>query len=132
MASEPGEAQTLDAFVASRPRRERLIGALTTKKRWTELDEALSHEDLWDDRYVVALSHDEQNAESVAVILRERGAPATCRILGGSRDGDELELREALNAVVGMLDACLVICVPGRLAYHESEDPGRRVVLARR
>jgi hypothetical protein len=42
-----------------------------------------------------------------------------------------MQLADALDAIVGALDSCVVISVPGRLAHHESEDPGRRVVLAR-
>jgi hypothetical protein len=131
MTGHAAEVETLRAFIASPRRRERLISVLTTKKRWTELDRALSHEDLWDSRYVVSLSADNQNARAVEALLRERGAPPSCRLLGGSRDGEELDLDEALTALVGTLDACLLICLPGRLAYHESEEPGHRVVLAR-
>jgi hypothetical protein len=36
-----------------------------------------------------------------------------------------------VGEIVGTLDACLVICTPGRLAYHESEDLRRRVILIR-
>jgi hypothetical protein len=50
MTAEPGEAETLNACVASRRRRERLTGVLQTKKRHSELDRALSHQDLWDCR----------------------------------------------------------------------------------
>lgn len=129
--SESIEAQTIRAFVASSRRRERLVGVLTTKKRSTELNRALSHEDLWDSRHVLTLHPEQQDAQSVAALLRDRGAPSTCCILGGSRDGEVMDLGDALNAIVGTLDACLIICVPGRLAYHESEEPGRRVVLSR-
>ena len=131
MTGDAAEADTLRAFIASPRRRDRLVGVLTTKKRRTELDRALSHEDLWDRRCVVGLAADEQDAASVASRLREHGAPSRCRVLGGSRDGDELDLDDALSAVVGTLDACLVICLPGHLAYHESEEPTRRVLLVR-
>jgi hypothetical protein len=132
MTAHAAEVETLRAFIASPGRRDRLVGVLSTKKRRTELDRALSHEDdLWDSRYVVRLSADNQNARAVEALLRERGAPSTCRVLGGSRDGEELDLDAALTALVGTLDGCLLICRPGHLAYHESEDPGRRVVLAR-
>ena len=131
MTGHAAEVETLRVFIASARRRERLIGVLTTKSRRTELDRALSHEDLWDSRYVVSLSADNQNARAVEALLRKRGAPSRRRLLGGSRDGEELDLDEALAALVGTLDACLLICLPGRLAYHESEEPGHRVVLAR-
>ena len=131
MTGDSPEADTLKAFVASARRRDRLVGVLTTKKRSTELDAALSHEDLWDRRWLNLLAPGNQTAAAVEAILRDRGAPATCQILGGSLDGETLDLRQALDSIVGTLDACLVICIPGKLAYHESEDPGRRVVLAR-
>jgi hypothetical protein len=125
------EAETLRAFVASAGRRDRLIRVPATRNRVTELARALAHEDLWDDRWVLDLPAHHQNAASIGTILRERGAPPACGVLGGTQDGQEIELAAALDAIVGVLDACLVICVPGRLAYHESEEPGRRVVLAR-
>ena len=132
MSDDPAEAKTLRAFVASPRRRDRLIGVLTTKKRYSELDRAFSHEDLWDSRYVLGLAAREQNAGSVAGRLREHGAPARCHLLGGSHDGEDMNLDDALGAVVGTLDACLVICVAGHLAYHESEDPTRRILLVRK
>ena len=129
--AHPAEAETLRAFIASSCRQERLVSMLTTKKRQAELDRALSHEDLWDERYVRNLAADEQNATVIATLLRERGASETCRVLGGTRDGEELALDVALNEIVGTLDACLVICTAGRPAYHESEDLRRRAILVR-
>lgn len=131
MSGETAEAKTLQAFIASPRRRDRLIGVLTTKKRYTELDRGLSHEDLWDSRYVKRLAAAEQNSRSVASRLREYRAPARCHVLGGIRDGEDMDLDDALRAIVGTLDACLVICIPGHLAYHESEEPTRRVLLVR-
>ena len=126
------EVSTLAAFVGSARKRHRLVGVLSTKKRRTELDEALSHDtDLWDARWTIGLDPQEQTADAIEAALQRRGAPSTCHVLGGIHDGEVLELHDALHEIVGTLDACLVICAPGKLAYHESEDPGRRVILAR-
>lgn len=42
-----------------------------------------------------------------------------------------MPLDEALRAVVGRGMGAFVSCVPGRLAYFESEEPGSRYLLHR-
>jgi len=44
-------------------------------------------------------------------------------------DGRELDLREALEHVSGRQIGTILSCVPGKLAYFESED--ERLLLAR-
>jgi hypothetical protein len=125
------EAATIAAFVASRGRRDRLLKVLDTKKRRSEFDRALSHEDLWDVTAVRTLRHEQQTADGVHAALRGLGAPDRCRVLGGPLDAEELSLEVALRDVVGSLCGCLVICVAGRLAYHEGEEQSERSILVR-
>ncbi len=126
------DAATISAFVAPRGRRERLLKVLGSKKRRRELDRALSHEDLWEVSTVRALAREQQTPEGVLAALAELGAPDHCRVLGGPLDRQELPLAAALRDVVGSLCGCVVICVPGRLAYHEGEDRNARTILVRR
>jgi len=126
------EAATIAAFVASPRRRDRLLKVLDTKKRRSEFDRALSHEDLWDVTAVRALGYEQQTADGVHSALRKLGAPDQCRVLGGPLDGEELSLKVALRDVVGSLCGCVVICVAGRLAYHEGEEPSDRSILVRK
>jgi len=126
------EEQTLRAFV-DRARRDRLASVVRTKKRYRELEGVLSHGHPWDERYVTALAADEQNPRAVEARLRALGAPESCHVLGGADgiDGADLPLREALEKIVGSSMGALVICIPGRLAYHEGEERHDRNLLSR-
>jgi hypothetical protein len=46
-------------------------------------------------------------------------------------DGQEVDLRAALEDVVGYNDGTFISCIPGRLAYFEGEGPNERYVLER-
>jgi len=46
-------------------------------------------------------------------------------------DGKQLLLQAALEAIVGMNNGVVLICIPGALAYYESEDMNGRFVLSR-
>jgi hypothetical protein len=124
------EEQTLRAFVVGE-RRQRLISVLRTKKRASEVGYALSHRPMWDPRFVIPIAPGEQHAEAIEQLLRASGAPLACRVLGGRLDGEEFELDAALRDIVGFSAGCLVICIPGRLAYHEGEERNDRVILRR-
>jgi hypothetical protein len=47
-------------------------------------------------------------------------------------DKRQMDLREALNEVVGRRQGTFISCVPGELAYFEGEEPKERYVCHRR
>jgi len=56
-------------------------------------------------------------------ILKRLGAPDNCWVISeGDLDGQEVNLLAALKEVVGYGMGTLISCIPGRLAYFESED----------
>lgn len=65
--------------------------------------------------------------------LTRLGAPADCRVY--SRDPDmcglELPLTKAVKITFGGCQNSMVSCVPGTLAYFESEEKGRRYIMQR-
>lgn len=66
-------------------------------------------------------------------LLRNAGASDRCYVISASSelDGQEANLREALDAVVGWYDGTFISCVPGKLAYFEGEELNERYILQR-
>ena len=120
------------AFVAPE-RQERLLGLLRSARGRDKLRAGLAHFAALDARYAVRIPAGEQSADSIARLLRQRGAPATCVLLAedGALDGQELQLEEALRQIVGRGMGTFVSCVPGQLAYFEGEEPRERWLLSR-
>ncbi len=131
MTGRSEERLTLARLVEPR-QRARLLHALESKHRLSRIDRIFSHGAPWDDRWIVRLSADQQQAGPLHAELRSRGAPTQCWIVGGQLDGEALTLSDALHRIVGGLSSSLVICIPGDLAYFEGEELGDRFVLDRR
>src|SRR5690242_4430137 len=93
----------------------------------------LAHLPDLDLRLAVAVPVSEARPDTIQRLLMAKGAPGTCYCLSESAelDGRELPLRQALEQVVGRGIGTLLSCVPGKLAYFEGEDPGRRFILSR-
>ena len=49
------------------------------------------------------------------------GAPETYHVVGGERDGEDMDLLTALEQVVGYGAGTVLWCIPGKLAYFEGE-----------
>jgi hypothetical protein len=119
----------IKAFVAPE-RRERYLFLARTPKRRTELTNRLAHWRDFDSRRAVTVPADAQaSAAAVAQFLQVRGAPGACYVLSESReiDGRVMPLADALAAVVGRGVGTVLSCLPGRLAYYESEEADRYV-----
>jgi hypothetical protein len=69
----------------------------------------------------------------VEALRRAKGAGRLCHFIGpdDDLDGRDMDLREALEHVVGVTGGALLSCIPGCLAYYESEQPGERIILFR-
>jgi hypothetical protein len=55
------------------------------------------------------------------------GAPDDCWVFGNHIDGRQMKLEEALDEVIGLGTGTIVSCLPGKLAFFESED-GRMIL----
>lgn len=81
--------------------------------------------DLWDldERFATEIKLPEgPGAPQVYDLLKSKGAPAECYILRGYHlDGNVMNLREALEEIVGSDYGTMVSCIHGRLGYLESE-----------
>ena len=74
-----------------------------------------------------------QRADSIHDELRRRGAPERCYVMSASSDfdGQDAELRQALEEIVGYCAGTFLSCLPGRLGYFEGEEPNERYILER-
>jgi hypothetical protein len=119
------------AFLAE-PSRGRL-GTLLERgdKRRRDLRSMLHHNVRIDPRFGQRLTGSDAFAGTVEVLLNKRGAPPTCYILGGSADGREMPLREALEDIIGMGDGVFVSCIPGQLGFYEYAEMKASYLLSR-
>jgi hypothetical protein len=60
-------------------------------------------------------------------MLKSMGAPDECWVFGNRFDGQQMKLDQALQEVIGTRSGTIVSCLPGRLAFFESEED--RVIL---
>jgi hypothetical protein len=77
---------------------------------------------------------EKQSSRQIFALLRGLGAPDTCHVIAANSelDGKELPLDEALNAVVGDGNGVVLSCIPGQLAYYESEEQNGRFILEKK
>lgn len=121
----PEEEATVRAFIVGE-RRERFLALLPNPKRRRTLTESLAHPNMgwFDARYVKQIPPAQSNKESIAKILHAKGAGQKCWAISEDRhlDAKEIELESALAEIVGFGMGTILSCVPGKLAFVESED----------
>lgn len=129
------EEALIRAFIVPERREQyvRRLG-LGEKRRINFIGKRFGHMRDLDPRFARRLEPQEQrDARQIYDLLIKKGAPSTCYVLGESEyDGQDVQLAEALADVFGHGVGVFLSCIPGRLAYFESEDPGYRYVLERR
>lgn len=141
MQSTGHEAAVIRAFV-QRNKQERFLGFLANPKNRKKFTESLSHFRWFDQRFSAPLNWEVDpkltlwgrhvsGIENIYRLLKSKGAGPTCWAMSEDSviDGTELDLREALEHVRGRQIGTILSCVPGRLAYFESEDEA--LLLAR-
>jgi hypothetical protein len=126
------EESLIRAFVAP-SRQARLLALLGSPKHRRKLTGSLAHFQALDSRFVVRIAPVQQQPADIEVLLRKHGAPDICHVLSenSALDGRDMSLGEALHAVVGRGMGTFLSCIPGQLAYFESEELGSRVLLVR-
>ncbi|HSH58785.1 MAG TPA: hypothetical protein VK988_03915 [Acidimicrobiales bacterium] len=132
MDADPEQA-TVRAFVIPE-RRDRWLQGLRSRKQRTKITDRLPHCDDFEPRHMHRVPKGEQTPSGVFTELTRRGAPSVCHIISEDNDidGKDLPLDDALADVVGRGYGTLLICLPGRLAYYESEEQYERYILDNR
>jgi hypothetical protein len=119
------EEATIRAFIV-RERRERFLEHLSNPKHRREITDSLAHPNpAWFEPHCVKLIPPGQSsAARIAELLHSKGAGKTCWGISEDRrfDGREVELDSALAELVGYGMGAILSCVPGKLAFVESEN----------
>jgi hypothetical protein len=104
-----------------------------TRKHRRKFLHSLYHQPPFPDSYVTDLSHKQPHIppERIFAELRARGAPDECYVISNDSeyDGTTMKLEEALNEVG---DGSILLCIPARLAYWESENGSDKWIAERR
>jgi hypothetical protein len=84
-------------------------------------------------RFCRRLNPSEQHFPNILQTLKKLGAPSKCYVIssGDELDSREMDLTEALKDIIGRGVGTFVSCVPGRLAYFESEEKNERYICHR-
>jgi hypothetical protein len=124
------ERGLVQAFFLPR-RRGRYLELLARPGRRGDVLRGLAHFKHLDPRRIVQIAARFQHARDILTILKEKGAPEICYGISewGEVDGKSLPLLDALQMVVGAGMGTFLSCVPGKLAFFESED--ERCILER-
>ena len=120
------------AFVVA-DKQERYLLKLAAKRHRPEFLQRLFHGFDFEAKYARRIDPAQQQAMVIFDLLRKQGAPETCHAISAriEWDGKDLPLRGALDSVVGMDGGVILVCMPDRLAYFESEETGGRYILSR-
>lgn len=128
------ERSAIRAFVQL-DKQERFLGFLENPKNRKKFTESLAHFRWFDGRYATPIpwkvdpklslwQRHIQGIDTVYRLLKSKGAGTTCWAISEDVeiDGRELDLRATLEHVNGRELGTILSCVPGKLAYFESED----------
>ena len=118
----PHESAFVESFVV-KARRERALELLASSKNRHKFTSKFDHDGLnyFIPECIRSIEPRYQHPPNIADILRAMGAPDTCHVIGGERDGEDLDLLSALEEIVGYGTGTVLSCVPGKLAYFEGE-----------
>jgi len=120
----------VSCFVA-RTQRDRIGALIKSKKGRHKLRRKLAHNIEYEHRYIRTINPNRQSVDGILTLLRSMQAPRDCYVISEwpELDGMRLPLDEALTKIVGSGMGTFVSCIPGKLAFVEMEELGRRFIL---
>lgn len=126
MQSEP-----LIVEFIKRSKRERYREILSKPHLRHKFTKALPHFSDFDPQYRVSLPSDKLSADKVIRELQKRNSPGIVLAISEdpTLDQKEVPLVDAVNRIVGQGIGTVLSCIPGRLAFVETED--ERFILLR-
>jgi hypothetical protein len=114
-------------------RRGRVLNHLGSKKKRSRFLNRLPHMgfEFFDEKYAIKLENDQQNTGTIYCYLKDLKAPNYCYIISEDSELDtkEMELKTALEKIVGMQTGSLISCIQGKLVYYEGEGKNNRFIL---
>lgn len=123
--------QSLIAKFVKRSKRDRYREILSSPRLRHKFTTQLAHFADFDPKYRLPLLSTKLFVENIALELQKRRSPNTVFVISEdpSLDQKDLPLVEALKCIVGRGMGAVVSCIPGRLAFVETED--ERFILER-
>jgi hypothetical protein len=117
------EEQTIRSFVVRR-KRERYLEFVCHAAHRIKFTHQLAHFKDIDEGCKRAIAPARQTPKGIERILVAMGAPTLCYLITEhpEMDGKELPLLQALEEFVGSGMGAILSCIPGRLAFLETED----------
>jgi hypothetical protein len=75
-----------------------------------------------------------QSPAGIHSILTRKGAPCDCYLISEDAELDRklMDLQTALEEIIGYGNGTFVSCIPGKLGYFESAEPGVRYIFEKR
>jgi hypothetical protein len=124
------EHSLIAAFV-KRNKRERYREILSSERLRHKFTNQLAHFTDFDPKYRVAIASNKLFVENIALELQKRHSPSIVFAISEDPTLDQMELPllEALRQTVGRGMGTVLSCIPGRLAFVETED--ERFILER-
>ena len=123
------EKALFESFIAPNKKR-RYIELVETERGRKKIRFGLDHFRDLDLRFCHRIESGEQSLPNILQVLKSLGAPSQCYVMssGDELDGREMELSEALSGIIGSGVGAFVSCLPGKLAYFESEEMSERYI----
>jgi hypothetical protein len=124
------EMALVAAFI-KRSKRDRYREFLSVPRLRHKFICELGHFKDFDSKYRIAIPSNRQSAANVAIELKKRRSPDIVHAISefGALDQKEMLLTEALKEVLGRGMGTILCCIPGILAFVETEDD--RFILER-
>jgi len=130
-ASAVRNEHSLIAAFVKRRKRDRYREILSNPRLRHKFTNRLAHFADFDPRYRLPIPSNKLFVDNIAVELQKRHSPNIVFAISEDRalDQKELPLLEALTQIVGRGMGTVLSCIPGRLAFVETED--ERFILER-
>jgi hypothetical protein len=117
-------------------RRGRVLNHLGSKRKRSRFLNRLPHMgfEFFDEKYAIKFDNDPHDTGNIHKYLKDFGAPNICYIISEDPELDtkEMELKMALEKVVGMQTGSLISCIQGKLVYYEGEGKNNRFILCKK
>ncbi len=116
-----------DTFVSDR-KRARYIAMLETDTRLKKLQSYDLH-NLELNTSKASKVPPSERWDAIAQRLKRAGAPDECLVFADTKNPEFLLLEKALEELIMAGDSAIVSCIPGKLAYYQTEAPSTRYIL---
>jgi len=125
MINTPSTEESIVRSFVDLRKQERLLELVksSSKTKRHKFIQSLAHFDNFDSRYTKLIPTSVHDHEALCVLMRSFGAPEMAYVISEMTkiDGVEMRLADALRSVVGRGMGSIISCIPGKLAYFESE-----------